>query len=332
MTDNRIEDDVNIIHDALDRLVKCGALNSDISFNMGKTLHRYLRSDLPIPAAYLPQIKDIPYPPVNVCKSVAAKEGPIKNASTISDKAEPQVIATEFAGCKEASVSVEKGLKALKPHQKEYPKKSGPNSTQALPFDTLDLKGGNDITTRKNDVVPPPSTYLIELATLEENIRTGGLGEEKLPKVCGSEKVSDHAIEAQTKKEEYIAPPRVTSPTTESTPARTSMPSQDRKKYSTMVCPHWASAKAFEWKRSPCGHLGDHGVFIHREIPGLPVEILECPYNKQRHCNKGGSCKYEHRPTRHGLVAALPRDLSKKNRQDPKPKPKPTEIRRERWW
>ncbi|KUI72099.1 hypothetical protein VM1G_08046 [Cytospora mali] len=340
MTADQIEDDVNAIHAALHRLVECGALGSDIAFNMGKTLYKYLRSDLPIPAAYLPQWKDIPYHPVNVSKSVEAEEGLIKNASTISDKAEPQERPTGSEGYKEASVNVKKGFKALKPHQKEHPQKPEPKSAQGLPFTVFDkpgLEGGSDfkaITNPKNDVAPPPSSYLIELATLEDNISVGvdGLGEEKLPNLCGSDKVSDHATctEAQTKKEEFILRPRAAPPTTTSAPAPSSTPSQGRKKYSTMVCPHWASARAFEWKRSPCGHLGDHGVFMHREVPGLPVEILECPYNKQGHCNKGATCKYEHKPTRHGLAAALPRDLSKKNRQNPKPRP--TEIQRERWW
>lgn len=82
-----------------------------------------------------------------------------------------------------------------------------------------------------------------------------------------------------------------------------------RDQLETLICPHWVSAMKFRWKQSPCGHFGDHGRFVHRDMPGLPMEVLECPFHRKDNSCRQNPCRYSHEPTRHGLVAKYPKEI-----------------------
>lgn len=73
-----------------------------------------------------------------------------------------------------------------------------------------------------------------------------------------------------------------------------------------IICPYWVTAPILKWKESPCPSDGDHGRYLHRRVPGLPAEALECAFYRRGGC-KNSRCGLEHQPTLHGQVAELPR-------------------------
>ncbi|KAF3763940.1 hypothetical protein M406DRAFT_75165 [Cryphonectria parasitica EP155] len=89
---------------------------------------------------------------------------------------------------------------------------------------------------------------------------------------------------------------------------------KDHSNNQVLICPYWVSAPLLGWTRLGCGHNGDHGLFVHRKIQGLPMEPLECAFHHQRKCRNGESCPLVHGPTLHGCIADLPkREPSKRD-------------------
>lgn len=75
-----------------------------------------------------------------------------------------------------------------------------------------------------------------------------------------------------------------------------------------LICPWWVTGSRLLWtSRAKDGSNCVHGNFVHRKLPGLPMEALECAFFAHKGYCKFKQCKLEHYRTLHHCIASFPK-------------------------